>query len=47
MLTLISIAPTGLLSSVAVGLQSLLASMITQRLGMVESIFISDWLAVR
>jgi len=40
MLTLISSVPTGLLGSVAVGLQSPLASMITQRLGMIESIFI-------
>ena len=40
MQTLIPIIIVGLLSGVAVGLQSPLASMITQRLGMVESIFI-------
>jgi transporter family-2 protein len=40
MQTLIPIIVIGLLSGVAVGLQSPLASMITQRLGMVESIFI-------
>jgi len=40
MQTLIPIIVVGLLSGVAVGLQSPLASMITQRLGMVESIFI-------
>jgi transporter family-2 protein len=40
MQTLIPIVLVGLLSGVAVGLQSPLASMITQRLGMMESIFI-------
>ena len=40
MQTLIPIVIVGLLSGVAVGLQSPLASMITQRLGMLESIFI-------
>ena len=40
MQTLIPILIVGLLSGIAVGLQSPLASMITQRLGMVESIFI-------
>jgi transporter family-2 protein len=40
MQTLIPIVLIGLLSGVAVGLQSPLASMITQRLGMIESIFI-------
>ena len=40
MQTLIPIVLIGLLSGVAVGLQSPLASMITQRLGMLESIFI-------
>lgn len=40
MQTLVPIILIGLLSGVAVGLQSPLASMITQRLGMVESIFI-------
>lgn len=40
MQTLIPIVLIGLLSGVAVGLQSPLASMITQRLGMMESIFI-------
>ena len=40
MQTLIPIILIGLFSGVAVGLQSPLASMITQRLGMVESIFI-------
>ena len=47
MLTLIPIMPTDLLGSVAVGLQSPLASMISQRLGMLESIFSGDWLSVR
>ena len=40
MQTLIPMILVGLLSGVAVGLQSPLASMITQRLGMLESIFI-------
>jgi len=40
MQTLFPIVLIGLLSGVAVGLQSPLASMITQRLGMMESIFI-------
>jgi transporter family-2 protein len=40
MQALIPIILIGLVSGVAVGLQSPLASMITQRLGMVESIFI-------
>jgi len=40
MQTLIPVILVGLLSGVAVGLQSPLASMITQRLGMLESIFI-------
>jgi transporter family-2 protein len=40
MQTLIPIVLVGILSGVAVGLQSPLASMITQRLGMLESIFI-------
>ncbi len=40
MQTLIPILLIGLLSGVAVGVQSPLASMITQRLGMLESIFI-------
>jgi len=40
MQTLIPIIFIGVLSGVAVGLQSPLASMITQRLGMMESIFI-------
>lgn len=40
MQTLIPIIIVGLLSGVAVGIQSPLASMITQRLGMLESIFI-------
>ena len=40
MQTLIPIMIVGLLSGIAVGVQSPLASMITQRLGMVESIFI-------
>ena len=40
MQTLVPIILIGLLSGVAVGLQSPLASMITQRLGMMESIFI-------
>jgi transporter family-2 protein len=40
MQALIPIVLIGLISGVAVGLQSPLASMITQRLGMLESIFI-------
>jgi transporter family-2 protein len=40
MQTLIPVLIVGLLSGVAVGLQSPLASMITQRLGAIESIFI-------
>jgi transporter family-2 protein len=40
MQTLIPIVLVGILSGVAVGLQSPLASMISQRLGMLESIFI-------
>ncbi len=40
MQALIPIVIVGLLSGVAVGIQSPLASMITQRLGMLESIFI-------
>ena len=40
MQTLIPVLVVGLLSGVAVGLQSPLASMITQRLGAIESIFI-------
>jgi len=40
MQTLVPIIFIGLISGVAVGLQSPLASMITQRLGMMESIFI-------
>lgn len=40
MQALIPIILIGLISGVAVGLQSPLASMITQRLGMIESIFI-------
>ena len=40
MQALIPVVLIGLISGVAVGLQSPLASMITQRLGMLESIFI-------
>jgi bacterial/archaeal transporter family-2 protein len=40
MQTLLPILLIGIISGVAVGLQSPLASMITQRLGMLESIFI-------
>ena len=45
---LIPVILVGLLSGVAVGVQSPLASMITQRLGMFESIFIirSQWLSL-